>query len=229
MKHVTFDDVKVFLITLHLFRMTRSRRSLWGQSGRRSQNKVLFLPHNDPAPPLLHRSPSFPSHRPAPPASTYVYPLNPSLPSLPRPPSHHLPSHRHFSNGRLEAAHLHLLSLSFHLHPSPASTSAGPLTLSPLPPRGGLILRVPLYFITASHPNLSPIHLSSSTTICVISPHPSPIYLHSTSLLVHPFPKCSSTSSSHSSFPLPSRRTPIDHAGATRLTLVATVRPNRMA
>lgn len=217
MKHVTFHDGKVFLITLHLFHVTRWRRSLRGQSslsldfdgvhnqhpGQRPFNRGFrrlsgleteatamavggkqssFPPLFPPPPP-----PSFPAHCPAPPVSSFAYPLNPSLQSLRRPPSHLLSEH-HFSNGLLEGAHLHLLSLFSHLHPSPPSISADPLSLSPLPARVCLILRLPLYSITAYPPNLSPIHLFLSTTIYIISPHPSPTYLDSALLLEQPFP-----------------------------------------
>lgn len=164
MEHVTFPDAKVFLITLHLFPVTRWHRSLRGQSV--SRNKVLSLSITPvlrafrTSPPLfspLSFSPSGSSHLYLP-----VYPLNPSPPSLRRPPSHLLSEH-HFSNGLLEGARLHLLSLFFHLHPSPPSISAGPLTLSPLPPPVWVPYPpcTPLRFITAYLPNLSPIRLSS--------------------------------------------------------------------
>lgn len=217
MKHVTFHDGKVFLITLHLFHVTRWGRSLRGQSSLsldfdgctlsspdgaclaedsdvylnwRLRLQPCWLVENkvlSPRFPHLHPSPSFPAHCPAPSVSSFAYPLNPSLQSLRRPPSHLLSEH-HFSNGLLEGAHLHLLSLFFHLHPSPPSISAGPLSLSPLPACVCLILRLPLYSITAYPPNLSPIHLFLSTTIYIISPHPSPTYLDSALLLGQPFP-----------------------------------------
>lgn len=149
---------------LHLFHMTCWRRSLWGQSvgldmagahsaaqqdgtGRRpfkptgiqmfvgvgiwSSSGGGWRKTKSPLP-SPSCSPSLPSRCPASPVSTHVYPLNPSPPSLRCPPSRLLSGH-HFSN-RLLGALNSTCSLSFHLHPSPASISAGPRALSPLPP-----------------------------------------------------------------------------------------------
>lgn len=146
-----------------------------------------------------------------------TYPFNPFSPSFCQPPSY-LPFEAHFSICSLtfplplaffplpsyfqlciwllQGGNLYLLPL---FPPSSIPTiltitpsiSVGPLTLSPLPPCMCIILPAALYFITAYHLNLSPIHLFPSQPS--ISSFSIPLFPLTSSfdlpsLLVHSFP-----------------------------------------